>query len=162
MITITVAWSLTKINKEDSIIKYIHWRRKQNWSGQARCLWSEWVTLLCCALEQLGRTATVAALCRLHDSTRFKPIAITNAIAYASTIFEASPTQRHRKQNWSGQAKCLWSEWVTLVCCALEQFGQTATAASLISLLARQYTLNKYRSRLHARLYTLVLSVTNS
>ena len=47
---------------------------------------------------------------------------------------------RRRKQNWSGQARCLWSKWVTMLGCALRQFGQTATSASLISLLARQYT----------------------
>ena len=41
----------------------------------------------------------------------------------------------------SGQARFLWSEWVTLLCCALEQFGRTAIAVSLISLLAQQYTL---------------------
>ena len=49
--------------------------------------------------------------------------------------------QKHRKQNWSGQARYLWSEWIALLCCVLEQFGRTATAVSLMSLLAWQYTL---------------------
>jgi len=47
--------------------------------------------LLCCALEQFGRTATVAALHRLHDSTRFKLIAIASAIAYASIVSVTNP-----------------------------------------------------------------------
>ena len=72
-----------------------------------------------------------------------------------------SHLQKCRKQNWSGQARCLWSEWVTFLCCALEQFGWTATTASLISLLAWQYML-EYWSRLCVWLHTLVVSVTNS
>ena len=38
------------------LFNYLQRCRKQNWSGEARCLWSEWVALLCCALMQGGHS----------------------------------------------------------------------------------------------------------
>ena len=109
-----------------------------------------------------------SVLCSTHTRERVSTLLYTHSREWVSTLFftqsrenesalcsthtqenesvlcSTHTQQRRRKQNWSGQAteaRCLWSEWVTLLCCAQQQFKQTATAVSLISLLAQQYTL---------------------